>query len=270
VTTTPNFEGAYGITTSPIRLIIMIGTIWRLTQEITSRPIRILEIGSWSGASTLSWGQAIQEYNNGNGSITCIDAWKPYTDLATNSDSTNQMMDEALRHADPFQVFQENIKFLPESVEVEVLRGWSQEILPQMTGRSFDLVYIDGDHAYERVKSDLSYAADLINEGGIICGDDLELPASDCDLSILETLPAIDLYYDEELDKHYHPGVSKAVGDYFGEVSSWYGYWAMQKSETGWGKVSLKDMPLVLPTYIPTDQLMELKVQLLGLEQILA
>lgn len=39
----------------------------------------------------------------------------------------------------------------------------------------FDFIYIDGDHKYENVKSDILHAKRLINKKfGVICGDDLD------------------------------------------------------------------------------------------------
>jgi predicted O-methyltransferase YrrM len=39
----------------------------------------------------------------------------------------------------------------------------------------FDMVFIDGDHAYSSVARDIRDYAPLVVDGGYICGDDLEL-----------------------------------------------------------------------------------------------
>src|SRR6266508_4974616 len=41
--------------------------------------IHILEIGSWAGASAITWAKAIQKLQR-NGKVTCVDHWQPYFD----------------------------------------------------------------------------------------------------------------------------------------------------------------------------------------------
>jgi predicted O-methyltransferase YrrM len=171
----PIFDGIFGATANPLRQIFMIGAMWRLAQEERADKVQVLEVGSWCGASALTWGEAIQLHFAGDGKITCIDAWQPYVDIDTNPDDNNRDMDKALRQDEPFDIFRHNIGYLPNSVEVEIRKGWSRDELPKLPAGMYDLVYIDGDHAYEGVKSDIANAAGLVRSGGILCGDDLEL-----------------------------------------------------------------------------------------------
>lgn len=55
----------------------------------------------------------------------------------------------------------------------------SQLVLPRLLGegRSFDLVFIDGDHRFDGVFVDLYYAGRLVRPGGIVMVDDYQLPA---------------------------------------------------------------------------------------------
>jgi hypothetical protein len=91
----PIFDGVFGVTANPMRQIFMGGAVWRLAQTPRAGKVHILEVGSWCGASALTWGEAIQLYFAGNGKITCIDAWQPYVDLDTNPDDSNRDMDKA-------------------------------------------------------------------------------------------------------------------------------------------------------------------------------
>lgn len=259
----PNFDGAFGLTANPIRLMFMMGAVWRLAQRPMNDYVRILEIGSWCGASALTFGQGIEEYFAGNGSITCVDAWEPYVDLVVNPDENNRQMNEVLQRDQPFQVFNQNIRFLPATMEVEIHRGWSSDVLPGLPQESFDLVYIDGDHTYAGVEADIRNSAGLVKVGGILCGDDLEIQDGQCDLSILDLEPNIDSYYDERNDTYFHPGVTKAVGEAFGQVSAWSGFWAMEKSGAGWNKVSLKGMLPRIPKWITPKSLIGLKAWLM-------
>ena len=58
-----------------------------------------------------------------------------------------------------------------------------------------------------------------------------------------------DFILDPKTNKNFHPGVTLAVEEIFGEVSSWGGFWAMQKIKGLWVKFSLKDMPVVYPKH---------------------
>lgn len=42
------------------------------------RPMRILEVGSWTGSSALTWSQAIARFAPHAGSVMCVDPWTPY------------------------------------------------------------------------------------------------------------------------------------------------------------------------------------------------
>jgi predicted O-methyltransferase YrrM len=258
----PVFDGVFGATANPLRLIYMIGAVWRLSQM---RPagVQILEVGSWCGASALAWGEAIDLYFGGKGKITCVDAWQPYVDLEANSGRADRDMDAALVRGEAFEVFRHNIGFLPAGIDVEIRNGWSGEILPALQPDAYDLVYIDADHTYDAVKSDIENGTRLVRPGGIICGDDLERQAGSLDLSILNDRPSLDKYYDADLDVVYHPGVSKAVDEFFGPVSAWSGFWAMQKTPDGWMPLSLEGMAPHIPRHLHPQSLMGLKALLM-------
>ena len=74
----PNLSGIYGGTANPLRQVFMIGAIWRLARDFGGEPLDLVEVGSWAGASALTWGQGLYSHNDGTGSLICIDAWKPY------------------------------------------------------------------------------------------------------------------------------------------------------------------------------------------------
>lgn len=259
----PNFESLAGATANPVRLVYMMGSIWWLSQKAGNYSLNILEIGSWCGSSALTWGQALELHNGGRGSLTCIDPWEPFSDLEVNPDDFSKNMADALAAGEPFEIFQENIKFIADSVETNILRGWSKDILPTRPLESYDLVYIDGDHCFEGVSSDIALSCPLVKEGGILCGDDLELQSHECDASIARDNPKLDYHFDDLSQSHYHPGVTLAVGEKFGPVSSWNGFWAMQKSGDNWLPVDLTEMPIRIPAHLPAKSLIDLKAMLM-------
>tara|TARA_B100000315_G_scaffold220156_3_gene222593 strand:- start:456 stop:1262 length:807 start_codon:yes stop_codon:yes gene_type:complete len=261
--TGPKFSSIYGMTANPLRQVFMMGAIWRLALNKQNASLNILEVGSWTGASALTWGEALEIHNNGNGEITCIDAWEPYYNDTEILDDLSRQINDALSGDEPFQVFQKNMEHLPPSVNLNVRRGWSQDILPTLAHDSFDLVYIDGDHSYQGVSVDLENCCPLVNKGGFICGDDLELQSHQVDATIALQQPNLDKLHDQFSDTTYHPGVTRAIGEKFGRVSSWHGFWAMQKLDGHWQEVSLAGMPPHIPSFISPENLIGLKALLM-------
>jgi hypothetical protein len=55
---------------------------------------------------------------------------------------------------------------------VTIVEGSSQETLHDHTNRSFDLVYVDGDHVYEAVKADAALATKMVSDSGVLVFND--------------------------------------------------------------------------------------------------
>ena len=49
----------------------------RRRSALRDGPIRILEIGSWAGASAVTWACALRAVGR-TGGVTCIDVWRSY------------------------------------------------------------------------------------------------------------------------------------------------------------------------------------------------
>ncbi|MEM9046469.1 MAG: class I SAM-dependent methyltransferase [Pseudomonadota bacterium] len=56
--------------------------------------------------------------------------------------------------------------------QVVVHRGRSRDMLGNMPDGALDWIYIDGDHLYENVRTDLSLSFRKVRAGGLIIGDD--------------------------------------------------------------------------------------------------
>lgn len=59
-----------------------------------------------------------------------------------------------------------------ENKEIEFIRKESNKLGDEFKEESLDWVYIDGNHSYNYVKSDLMYFSNKIKKGGYITGDD--------------------------------------------------------------------------------------------------
>lgn len=84
---------------------------------------------------------------------------------------------------------------------MRVLRAMSHEVVGMFADASAALVFIDGDHGYQAVATDIRLYTPIVRQGGIIAGHD----------------------YTSEF-----PGVQKAVREAFGDVpmqrTSWKVY----------------------------------------------
>ena len=60
------------------------------------------------------------------------------------------------------------------SKNIHLFEGFSKDVLPEIgkLGVKFDLIWIDGGHSYDTVKSDFLQSLELLNDNGIIFFDD--------------------------------------------------------------------------------------------------
>jgi len=65
---------------------------------------------------------------------------------------------------------------MKEYPEAEIFRQCSVDWFDSFTGEKLDWIYIDGDHTYTGVKSDLENSLNVMKEDGIIFGDDFHQP----------------------------------------------------------------------------------------------
>ena len=84
----------------------------------------------------------------------------PYLTHIFNSESVKTYKDSAKNDLKPFK---------DKCVWYE---DFSQNVIDKFDDNSIDIIYIDGDHSYEAVLSDLTLFYPKIKEGGLIIGDD--------------------------------------------------------------------------------------------------
>jgi predicted O-methyltransferase YrrM len=213
-------------------------------------PLEILEIGSWAGASAISWAAALKELGL-PGHVTCVDAWLPYFDLEKDKGGHYERMNRAAETGMVYKLFQHNVSCSGFAGTIEAKVGGSRQILPSLSRRSFDVIYIDGSHTLEDVLFDVREAKRLIRPKGIICGDDLELQLRDLDPKEVEAAAGSgqDYVLYSSSGVSYHPGVTLAVAREFGEVRAWDGFWAARFSGK-WRKVALDLAESELPAHV--------------------
>jgi predicted O-methyltransferase YrrM len=146
---------------------------------IHTKPIRILEIGSWQGGSTL-W---LLDHVIGprGGRITCVDTWEgssEHTFLASLGLSLEELFDA-------------NVARTGRSDQVQKIKGSSHDVLPSLPASGFDFIYIDGAHEAQAVIQDAIHAHRLLAPGGFLLFDDLNYTFADKNQN---TAKAIDFF----------------------------------------------------------------------------
>jgi len=213
--------------------------------------LEILEIGSWAGASTVTWTLALREAER-DGKVTCVDPWEAYFEVDKDSGEHYQQMNAAATDGLISRLFEHNLRAAGVAEMVEVRRGTSRNMLPSFPQGHFDIIYIDGSHRFEDVTFDIREATRLLRDGGVICGDDLEVEAGA--LSEQELHEAIvsnrDYVFSETARCWYHPGVTGAVAKEFPAVEVWDGFWAVRRSGTRWTPAGLDLTGLHLPNHL--------------------
>lgn len=218
------------------------------------RRLRILEVGSWAGGSALTWAAALDRSNGGQGSVLCVDAWRPYfePDVSSRSEPVYRSMDDALRSQSIVGLFLHNVQAAGCQGSIVLVNGTSGDVLPLLTSEGFDIVFLDGNHMYEAVRTDLREATRLVRDGGILCGDDLELQAAQVDRAFMMSHRGEDYVKDPRTGTLYHPGVTMAINEHFGAVSAWNGFWALRRRRNDWTTVQLSegDIPGKAPGHL--------------------
>jgi len=62
------------------------------------------------------------------------------------------------------------------AARVVVLAGRVEDVAPLLSGRPFDLIFVDGDHDSEAVARDTAVAMRLLAPGGVIAWHDWDMP----------------------------------------------------------------------------------------------
>tara|TARA_X000001036_G_scaffold405699_1_gene413864 strand:+ start:39 stop:797 length:759 start_codon:yes stop_codon:yes gene_type:complete len=121
-----------------------------------------VEVGVLEGKNALSI------YNNLNiRKLYLVDPWKEWKeqDLAGNQIILHDQKEHDLNYQQVKNLFS-------EKKNVEILRMTSLEASKLIENSSLDFVYLDGDHSYNSVMSDLNYWYPKLKEFGVMCGDD--------------------------------------------------------------------------------------------------
>jgi predicted O-methyltransferase YrrM len=136
--------------------------LYRLACSLPAASPVVVEIGSWLGKSTVVLGSALIKRPGAR--LVCVDPFDASGDPRSLERYQNDAMrlDSSLRN-----VFERNIRRAGVDRVVHVHQGYSADIVKKWTG-AIDMLFIDGNHAFEAVKDDFSLWSTFVKAGGIV------------------------------------------------------------------------------------------------------
>ncbi len=149
----------------------------------------ICEVGSWKGFSTVYLAQQLQHRHDG-GRVYSVDVWDRkgayWNDFCKRfpADSAGHLYACFLRHIERAAV---TGLVLPHRLpSADAAKQF------QRCGKLFDAVFIDGDHRYDAVRSDILNWRSRVRPGGILCGHDYN--NKDVKRAVDELLPGVQVW----------------------------------------------------------------------------
>ena len=146
----------------------------------TQEEIHILEIGSFEGKSSVWFIENL--LNNKNSTISCIDPWVTYDQKNDSLNSYNKdiskkdlsNLTDGYIFSDEYETFVKNINETERSPQVNIMKGFSDVLLPNLISnkKQYDIIFIDGNHTAPYVLSDAIMSWKLLKVNGIMIFDD--------------------------------------------------------------------------------------------------
>ena len=181
-----------------------------LLEKIAKPGMQVLEVGSWLGnGSTAVMTDVAEQWR---GWVYCVDTWQG---------SPNVARHQALaKEYDPFATFRANVMKRSGSSRVLPLIMSSAHAAALLRDQLFDLVFIDGDHAYSATCEDFRHWQSRVKYGGIFCGHDCETRLTpELDTYIRQSAEADAVSDPTGAHGCLHPSVILAVHERFGSAA---------------------------------------------------
>jgi predicted O-methyltransferase YrrM len=192
----------YGQTTS-LDILALMSLLFQHMIPGKYRALRVLEVGSCFGCSTVFLGLTLKAFSEDN-ILFCMDTWKG---------SPNENCHEIANYENAFEHFRAVLRYAGASDQVKPIVCESGMGMGALKDDYFDIVFIDAAHNYRNVCEDIRNAIRIIRPGGMLIGHDCECKYSLLPQNIIETMDPID----PNAQGIYHVGVIKALKDIFGE-----------------------------------------------------
>lgn len=141
-----------------------------------ARPQKIIEVGSWLGASAIQMA-AMLKLHNIDGEILCVDTWLGCADTWLNMADPRCGSICTNGHPNLYHQFLANVIHAKHTDTITPLPIDSANAarflkIKKMTA---DVIYIDANHEHKPVLTDISMFWDVLKPGGVMIGDDYAL-----------------------------------------------------------------------------------------------
>lgn len=212
-------------------------TIQRIMSEagLLSRPVRVLEIGTWCAEGSTKLFAEILPHNS---TLVYMDTWRPWASAEDLAKSENrffyQSFDDLATIA--FRIANQNIRKYERSSRCKFVGivGSSENVVSILALGPFDAIYIDGSHYYHPVTEDIRLAKRAVAPGGLLIGDDfaLNFPLRPDLLTLARENVAHDAVLHPDVPSGlFHPGVALALHENFESLTQENGLWHSRNTE---------------------------------------
>ncbi len=153
-----------------------------LKEILLSKPKNFLEIGVFQGVTARNICELLYKIHKDNFRYIGIDLFEYDENLKDEvvpninfNNPLKQFYYKYIKRENPYSLI--SVKKLLKRFEknVEIIKGDSKEILPNLDLTEVDYVFLDGGHSYETVKNDLNNCKIVIENNGIVLCDDYNL-----------------------------------------------------------------------------------------------
>ena len=153
-------------------------------QHIAQRkPKNFLEIGVFHGVTSRNVCDLLKKIHGENFKFTGIDIFSTENDLTKDefipktkfSNPLKTLYYKYLIKLDPYSL--ESVEKLLRKYKknINIIKGNSNKVLPEIILEEFDYVFLDGGHKFETVLKDLKILTKVVNNNGLILCDDYDL-----------------------------------------------------------------------------------------------
>lgn len=134
--------------------------LYEMVEKYVTKDTVLLEVGSFQGVSTILFSM----FANKVYSVDCYDYVVPPTGRIPSHDQL---------FVDAEKLFIERTSNIENIIKI---KKSSVEASQDFSDRSLDLVYIDAEHDYNSVKTDINTWKNKVKRGGVLAGHDYMLP----------------------------------------------------------------------------------------------
>jgi predicted O-methyltransferase YrrM len=151
---------------------------------VKQRPNRIIEVGSWLGASAVNMGRVCREFAITCREIVCIDTWLGGADMIIQQTADGTVVPHPFsrslnrKHGYPqiYYTFLRNVieAGLEDLITPLPMPSSAAYWILKRLGVTADLIYVDAAHEFDAVLDDLRKFWQLLEPGGVLIGDDYD------------------------------------------------------------------------------------------------